>query len=119
MILAERLKTTEAKAKEMRCTLEQWITLAKRIISTQGATQLNLRRQLLGEVQDQTVIKKLITDVAKRTQNRPSGYIRILKLGRRLGDAAPRVLVEFVDKPTPVKEKPKIIKKASAETKKA
>jgi large subunit ribosomal protein L17 len=85
-----RIKTTEAKAKEVRPVVEQMITLGKR-------GDLHARRLALAELRSQDVVHQLFADVAPRFANRPGGYTRIVKLGPRLGDAAEMVYLELVD----------------------
>jgi len=85
----ERVITTEAKAKEVRGMAEKIITLAK-----DGS--LNSRRRALAFANDEKVVAKLFDEQAMRYADRPGGYTRITKLGRRLGDAAPMVQLELV-----------------------
>lgn len=89
VILHERVKTTEAKAKELRPVVEKVITLAKR-------GDLHARRQALAVLGDKDVVHKLFAEVGPRYAERDGGYTRILKLGPRLGDAAPMALIELV-----------------------
>jgi large subunit ribosomal protein L17 len=86
----ERVKTTEAKAKEVRGRVERMITLAKR-------GDLPARRAVLAEFPDEPlVIDKLINEIAPKYAQRTSGYTRIVKLGPRPGDNAPMVQLELV-----------------------
>jgi len=86
----ERIKTTEARAKEVRGQVEHVITLAK-----DGS--LAARRQIIAELPDEPlVIDKLMNEIAPKYSNRTSGYTRITKLGLRAGDAAPMVQLELV-----------------------
>ena len=85
-----RIKTTEAKAKEVRPIVEQMITLGKR-------GDLHARRLALAELRSQDVVHQLFVDVAPRFADRPGGYTRIVKLGPRYGDAAEMVYLELVD----------------------
>lgn len=101
LVAGERLTTTLARAKALRPFVEGWVTLAKKVATSDGAAQLAAERRLRAEVQLGDVLTKLTDDLAKRTANRQGGYTRILKLGYRVGDAAPKALIEFVDKPTP------------------
>jgi large subunit ribosomal protein L17 len=89
LIEHEKIKTTQAKAKEMRPLAEKLVTLAK-----EGS--LHSRRQALAIIQDKGVVHKLFADIGPRYQDREGGYTRIVKLGPRLGDAAPMVIIEFV-----------------------
>jgi len=85
----EKITTTEAKAKRARGLVEKMITLGK-----QGS--LHSRRQALSYIFDKKVADKVFTELAERYANRPGGYTRITKLGRRLGDGADIVQLELV-----------------------
>ena len=85
-----RIKTTAAKAKEVKPIAEQMITLGKR-------GDLHARRQALSQLRSQDVVHMLFADVAPRFAERPGGYTRIVKLGPRQGDAADMVYLELVD----------------------
>jgi len=85
----ERIKTTDAKAKETRRLTERMITLGK-----EGT--LAARRRALTFVQSQAVVKKLFEDIAPRFKERNGGYTRIIKIGIRHGDAAPVSVIELV-----------------------
>ena len=85
----EKIKTTEAKAKQIRGLAEKMITLGKK-----GG--LHCRRQALSFIFDKDVTEKVFTELAKRYADRPGGYTRITKLGRRLGDGAAMVQLELV-----------------------
>ena len=85
-----RIKTTLAKAKEVRPVAEEMITLGRR-------GDLHARRQVLAELHSQEVVHQLFSDVAPRMADRPGGYTRIVKLGPRFGDAAEMVYLELVD----------------------
>ena len=85
-----RIRTTEAKAKELRPIAEQMITLGRR-------GDLHARRQALSVLRSQEVVHKLFDDVGPRMADRPGGYSRIVKLGHRAGDAAEMVYLELVD----------------------
>ncbi len=86
----ERLETTDAKAKELRRLADRMITLGKR-------GDLHARRQALSVVRSKDVTAKLFGELAERYKERPGGYTRVLKLRRRVGDAAPLSLIELVD----------------------
>jgi large subunit ribosomal protein L17 len=90
-----RIRTTEAKAKRLRPQAERLITFAKR-------GDLASRRHVLTVVRDKAVVHKLFAEIAPRFADRPGGYTRILRLGRRPGDAAPMVLIELVEQGEPV-----------------
>lgn len=88
LILKERIKTTEAKAKEVRKIVEKFITKAKK-------GDLHSRRMLLRSLSLQAV-KKIIDDIAPRYKNRKGGYTRIVKIGPRRGDTAKMAIIELV-----------------------
>ncbi|HDP70167.1 MAG TPA: 50S ribosomal protein L17 [Actinobacteria bacterium] len=85
----ERIKTTEARAKEVRFLLDKTITLAKK-------GDLHSRRQALAILQDRVLTDKLFTEIGPRFKDRNGGYTRILKLGFRQGDLAKMVIIELV-----------------------
>ena len=85
-----RIKTTAAKAKEVRPIAEQMITLGKR-------GDLHARRLALAELRSQDVVHVLFAEVAPRFADRQGGYSRIVRIGPRLGDAAEMVYLELVD----------------------
>jgi large subunit ribosomal protein L17 len=85
-----RIKTTEAKAKEVRPIVEQMITLGKR-------GDLHAHRQAVAYLRSKAVAHKLFADVAPRFAERPGGYTRVVKIGPRAGDAAPMAYLELVD----------------------
>lgn len=85
----ERIKTTKAKALEIRRKTEKMITRAK-------VDSVHNRRIIGRDIKDAAVLAKLFTDIAPRFIERKGGYTRILKLGRRLGDAAEIVFLELV-----------------------
>jgi large subunit ribosomal protein L17 len=94
----QRITTTEAKAKAVRGLAEQMVTLAKR-------DTLHARRQVLAMMPDADVVGDLFSTIAPRFGDRNGGYTRIIKAGRRRGDAAPLVLLELVDRPETPPEK--------------
>ena len=85
----ERVKTTEAKGKEIRRFVDKMIGLGK-----DGS--LPARRRALAWLPEKLLVDKVFDDLAKRYPNRNSGYLRITKVGRRVGDAAPVVLLELM-----------------------
>jgi large subunit ribosomal protein L17 len=85
-----RIKTTVAKAKEVRPIAEQMITLGRR-----GG--VHSRRQALKFLRSQDVVHKLFSDVGPRFKDREGGYSRIVRIGPRLGDAAEMAYLELVD----------------------
>ena len=90
----ELIKTTLPKAKELRRHAEPIITLGK----VDGASK---RRLAFDRLRDKEVVGKLFTEIGPRYQDRPGGYLRILKCGYRPGDKAPMAFVELVDRPQP------------------
>lgn len=90
LITHGRIETTETKAKAVKAYAEQLITLGKR-------GDLHARRTALAELRSNDVVHRLFADVAPRFAERNGGYTRIVKLGPRLGDAAPMAYLEFVD----------------------
>ncbi len=85
-----RIKTTVAKAKEVRPVAEEMITLGRR-------GDVPARRQALKFLRSQDVVHKLFSEVGPRFSDRPGGYSRIVKLGPRQGDAAEMAYLELVD----------------------
>ncbi|MBD3820936.1 50S ribosomal protein L17 [Hydrogenovibrio sp. JE_KL2] len=92
LIEHEVIKTTVAKAKELRTIAEPLITLAKQ-------DSVHNRRVAFSRLRDKAAVGKLFTDLGPRYESRPGGYIRILKCGYRDGDNAPMAYVELVDRP--------------------
>ena len=89
LIRHERITTTLAKAKETRVVTERLITYGKK-------GTLHQRRLALAKLPDTKVIKKVFDDVAPRYAERPGGYTRIIKTGRRQGDGAEMAIIELV-----------------------
>jgi large subunit ribosomal protein L17 len=85
-----RIRTTLAKAKEVRPVAEEMITLGRR-------GDVPARRQALKFLRSQDVVHMLFSDVGPRFADRPGGYSRIVKLGPRQGDAAEMAYLELVD----------------------
>ncbi|MDE0063480.1 MAG: 50S ribosomal protein L17 [Gammaproteobacteria bacterium] len=90
----EAIRTTVAKAKELRRVAEPLITLAK--VDTPANRRLAFNR-----TRSKAAVGKLFTELGPRYQERPGGYLRILKCGHRSGDAAPMAFVELVDRVLP------------------
>lgn len=88
----ELIKTTLPKAKELRRIAEPLITLAK-------TDSVHTRRLAFARLRDKEIIGKLFVELGPRYQDRPGGYLRILKCGYRASDAAPMAYVELVDRP--------------------
>jgi large subunit ribosomal protein L17 len=85
-----RIRTTEAKAKEVRPVVEKMITLGKR-------GDLHAHRQAVAFLRSKSIAHTLFAEVAPRFADRPGGYTRVVKLGPRQGDAAPMAYLELVD----------------------
>jgi large subunit ribosomal protein L17 len=111
LIEHERIETTLAKAKEARRVGERMITFAKR-------GDLHARRHVARYVHGESNVKKLFDTVAPWYETRQGGYTRILKLGRRLGDAGEMALLELVKSPE-LKEKMRREEEAAAKAAKA
>ena len=88
----EIIKTTLPKAKELRRVAEPLITMAK-------SDSVHKRRVAFSRLRDREVVTKLFDELGPRYKDRPGGYLRILKMGHRPGDAAPMALVQLVDQP--------------------
>ena len=91
LLMEEQIKTTETKAKELRRILEPLITKAK------NSSDVATRRYLIAKLGNKDAIEKLFNVYAPKYKNRPGGYLRILKSGYRVGDAAPMAYVQLVD----------------------
>lgn len=88
----EQIKTTLAKAKELRRVAEPLITLGK-------TPTLANRRLAFNRLRDRDAVTKLFADLGVRFKDRPGGYLRVLKCGSRPGDNAPMAYVQLVDGP--------------------
>lgn len=102
----DRIRTTDTKAKELRRWADQIITLAKR-------GDLHARRQALSIVREKAIVHKLFEEASERFGSVSGGYTRIVKIGRRAGDAAPISLIELI---TPEAKGKKKKKKAPKKT---
>lgn len=96
----ERITTSKTKALEIRRTAEKMITRAKE-------DSVHNRRIVARKLYDKGILAKLFTEIAPRFKARAGGYTRILKLGRRPGDAAEMVLLELVERVEKVQKKKK------------
>jgi len=85
----QRIQTTDAKAKELRRWADHLVTLAKR-------GDLHARRQAMAIVREKNVVHKLFEEAQSRFSATAGGYTRVVKLGRRAGDAAPISVIELV-----------------------
>jgi len=92
LLMKETIKTTVPKAKELRRVVEPIITRSKE-------DSVANRRIIFNQLRDKVVIGKLFNEIGPRFEKRPGGYLRILKLGPRAGDAAPMALVQLLDIP--------------------
>ena len=90
LITHERITTTVAKAKELRPQAERMVTLAR-------TPTLANRRRVLEDLSDKEVVQRLFDDIAPRFSDRPGGYTRIVRVGRRRGDNAEMAIIEFID----------------------
>ena len=88
----ELIRTTVAKAKELRGKVERLITLAK-------VDTVANRRLAFSRLRDRDAVTKLFNEIGPRYTSRPGGYTRVLKCGFRTGDKAPMAFVELVDRP--------------------
>ena len=88
-VLYESIRTTETKAKAIKPIVEKFVT-------TSRDNSLHTKRKLTAYFYDENAVKKLLEDLGPRYKDRPGGYTRITRLGKRQGDAAPMVKLEFV-----------------------
>lgn len=101
LILNEKIKTTEAKAKELRSFLEKYINRARQIslkqnLGRQAKNSDLATRRLLSKFFPPSVVKKLIGEIGPRYKERSGGYTRIIKLGLRKSDGAKMAIIELV-----------------------
>ena len=99
------IRTTVAKAKELRMVVEPLITLAK-------TDSVANRRLAFARTQDKEVVGILFNELGARYQERPGGYTRILKCGFRTGDKAPMAYIELVDRPV-VEDAPEVVEESA------
>tara|TARA_B100001093_G_C26783217_1_gene995530 strand:+ start:1290 stop:1679 length:390 start_codon:yes stop_codon:yes gene_type:complete len=90
LITHKKIKTTDAKAKELRMFIEPLVTYAKR-------GDLHARRQVLKRIRHKSIVRELFDNIGPVFSNRDGGYTRITKLGYRDNDCAPISIIEFVD----------------------
>lgn len=102
----DRIQTTDIKAKELRRWADKLVTLAKR-------GDLHARRIALSIIRERDVVQKLFDEAVKRYSSTSGGYTRIVKVGRRPGDAAPVSIIELVSEPVEKKKKGKKPKKTA------
>jgi large subunit ribosomal protein L17 len=96
LIRHEQIVTTLAKAKDLKRVIDRYITLAKK-------GDMNSRRLTASRLRDDDMVKKLFDTLAPRYKERAGGYTRVVKAGFRYGDAAPRAVIELIDRDTSVK----------------
>lgn len=108
LIREKKIKTTLAKAKELRMFIEPMITRAKN-------DSVAARRIIAKDINDNEVIKELFNEIIPKIGDRPGGYSRVVKLGTRVGDAAEMAIIELVDYNSVVEKK----KVSKPKTKKA
>lgn len=89
LITHKRIKTTDAKAKELRMYIEPLVTFAKK-------GDLHSRRQVLKKIRHKSIVRELFDNIGPTFSNRNGGYTRIIKLGFRDNDCAPISIIEFV-----------------------
>jgi large subunit ribosomal protein L17 len=98
-----RVSTTEAKAKAMRPFVEKLVTRARRAAGLKASDPgafVHQVRVLMRDVPDRKVVKLLVENIAPMCKDRPGGYTRIVREAKnQLGDNAPKVIFEFVDRP--------------------
>ena len=108
LIKHEQIVTTLPKAKELRSYAEPLITLAK-------SDSVANRRLAFDRTRSKAAVGKLFEELGPRYQERPGGYIRILKCGYRTGDKAPMAFVELVDRPVPEVEEGDTVEESGAD----
>ena len=96
LIEHEQITTTLEKAKDLRPIVEKLVTLGKR-------GDLHARRQVIAQIGNEHVVKRLFDEIAPRYASRNGGYLRIMKAGFRQGDNAALAVIEFVDRDTSAK----------------
>ena len=89
IILHESIKTTLAKAKEIRSFLEPLVTIAKE-------NNVANQRRAFSKLRDKEAVSKLFNEIGPRFKERPGGYLRVIKRGYRSGDKSPMAQVEFL-----------------------
>ena len=97
LLVHETVRTTLPKAKELRRVVEPLITLAKE-------DSVSHRRLAFDRLRDDAAVGRLFTELGPRFKSRPGGYLRILKIGFRVGDSAPMAIVQLLDQPEKVVE---------------
>lgn len=90
LVINEKIKTTEAKAKALRPVFDKLVNTAKK------EDKVTAIREVNAFLQNELSAKKLIDQIAKKYENKSSGFTRIVKLGPRAGDSAPLVQIELI-----------------------
>jgi large subunit ribosomal protein L17 len=92
-----QIETTEAKARAIKADAEKLITLAKRGLRKDEAGQVHARRLAAARLYGQEAVSTLFSEIAPRYMERPGGYTRLVKIGRRVGDSAEMAMLELVE----------------------
>ena len=111
LIRSEAIETTAAKATAAKILIEKLITKARR------GTLADVR-DVEAMIVDKDLVTKLVHNIAPRFKGRPGGFLRLVKLGNRVGDNAPMVRMEFVAADAPIVEEPKVVKTKKTTSKK-
>lgn len=93
----KRIKTTEAKAKELRPYVEKLISRACKAQQMEGPAGLHARRVVARQIRNKAAVEELFESIAPAIGDRPGGYTRVVKLGTRRGDGARTAVIELVD----------------------
>jgi len=104
LVIYGKIKTTEAKAKVVR-------RLAEKLIAKGKEQTLHARRIIAAFLQNKRAVNKIVDELAPLFKKRPGGYTRIVRLGERKGDGAPKVKLELVEKPEKEKNE-EVVKKS-------
>ena len=112
LIKYEQIITTLPKAKELKPQIDKVITIGKK-------NDLNNKKKLFSQLQNQFSVKKVFNELSKRYNKRNGGYSRVLKAGFRTGDDAPMAVIELVDRDINAKkiDKPKKVEKTTKDKK--
>ncbi|MBS1519128.1 MAG: 50S ribosomal protein L17 [Bacteroidetes bacterium] len=100
LILNKRIKTTEAKAKELRRFIEPLVSKAKKALKFQDSSperSIHLRREARKFLNNKEALIILFDEIGAKVGDRPGGFTRVLKTGNRYGDGAKTAIIEFVD----------------------
>ena len=106
IILHESIKTTLAKAKEIRSFLEPLVTIAKE-------NNVANQRRAFSKLRDKEAVSKLFNEIGPRFKERPGGYLRVIKRGYRSGDKSPMAQVEFLTEEKEILDQEAVEGKAS------